>query len=245
MMATIKAEFRKLLTVRTTYGLILLGLAINGLFSFLASYKGDAAALAHHDFIVGNVTTGVSFSAFSAGIIAVLLLANEYRHNTIMYTLTSSNSRSKVLVAKIFVTLVFAVLFTVLMTAASLLITKLGLQLNHHTLISQTIPYADLWWRLLFFGCGYALIGLLFVTLMRNQIISIIGLFVIPATLEGVLSMLLKHNSIYLPFSALGETLAPPENGAITATKAALVFLIYMVVGWIVAWTLFVKRDAN
>jgi len=245
MMATIKAEFRKLITVRTTYGLILLGLAINGLFSFLASYKADAAALTHTGFIAGNVGTGVSMSAFAAGVIAVLLLANEYRHNTIMYTLTSSNSRSKVLAAKILVTITFAILFTVLMTAASLLITKIGLHFNHHTLVHQVLPYADTWWRILFFGCGYALMGLLFVTLMRNQIISIIGLFVIPATVEGVLSLLLKHNSIYLPFSALGETLSPPEDGAITATKAALVFLIYMVVGWIVAWTLFVRRDAN
>jgi len=245
MMATIKAEFRKLITVRTTYGLILLGLAINGLFSFLASYKGAATSLMDPHFIAGNVSTGMSMSAFAAGIIAVLLLANEYRHNTIMYTLTASNSRSKVLAAKILVTLLFAVVFTAFMTAASFLITKIGLHFNHHALMAQTIPYAELWWRILFFGCGYALIGLLFVTLMRNQIISIIGLFVIPATVEGVLSLLLKHNSIYLPFSALGETLSPPSNGEITAARAALVFLIYMVVGWIVAWTLFVKRDAN
>lgn len=245
MMATIKAEFRKLITVRTTYGLILLGLVINGLLSFLASFKGTATNLADPKFIVNNVSAGVSASAFAAAVIAILLLANEYRHNTIMYTLTSSNSRSKVLAAKILVTLVFAVLYTVLMTAASFLVTKIGLYFNHHELAHQIMPFAELWWRILFFGCGYALIGLLFVTLMRNQIISIISLFVIPATVEGVLSLLLKHNSIYLPFGALSETLTPPPDGAITPTKAALVFLIYIGVGWVVAWTLFLRRDAN
>ncbi len=245
MMATLKAEFRKLITVRTTYGLIAIGLLFAGLFSFFAGYKASAASLMNPNLISENMLTALSLSAFASAIVAILLLANEYRHNTIMYTLTASNSRSKVLVAKMLIVLGFAALYTVFIAAASVLINRIGLQVSGHELVPQVIHYGQIWWRVLFFGCGYAMIGLLFITLMRNQIISIIGLFVIPASLEGVLSLLLKEKSMYLPFSALGEVLTAPAQGSISYAKAAGVFMIYLVVGWIVAWTLFVKRDAN
>jgi hypothetical protein len=34
-------------------------------------------------------------------------------------------------------------------------------------------------------------------------------------------------------------------RNTITPFHAALVFLTYLVVGWIVAWVLFLRRDAN
>jgi hypothetical protein len=67
-------------------------------------------------------------------------------------------------------------------------------------------------------------------------------MFLIPGTVEQLLGLLLKKNQVYLPFSALGAVL---EHNQISYVRAATVVGLYVVVGWIVAWVLFLRRDAN
>ncbi|HKR82406.1 MAG TPA: ABC transporter permease [Candidatus Saccharimonadales bacterium] len=246
MMPAIKSEFRKLLTTRTTYFICGFALLINAFFSFwVEGFKAAATSLHNPLKLASEATSAVSAVSIFAALIAILLFANEYRYNTIMYTLTSTNSRSKVLVSKIFVVSVFALLFTVVMGVFSPLATSLGIHVKGAVLAPQTIPYWDVAWRALFFGWAYGMIGLLFVGLMRNQVAAIVGLFVVPSTVETLLGLLLKDKVVYLPFSALSAVLQHPERGMISYGHAALVGLAYLVFGWLVAWVLFLRRDAN
>jgi len=246
MIAALRAEIRKLLTLRSTY--ILVGLAI--LFLFLIAFYVNGYRLAGADLrdphqlatdITGALT---SLPTIFGSIIAILLVTHEYRYNTIMYTLTASNSRSKVLFAKILAISIFALLFTVVIGVLSPVLSYLGVHAHGHALAAQTIPYGSLVWRGLFYGWASILAGLLLASLFRNQIVSIVSLFVIPS-LEQALALVLKNNSVYLPFMSSNEVLMRPERGSITYGHAALVFLTYLVIGWIVAWTLFLRRDAN
>jgi hypothetical protein len=52
---------------------------------------------------------------------------------------------------------------------------------------------------------------------------------------------------VYLPVISLNAVLVHPSSnqGSITYGHAAMVFMVYLVIGWIVAWALFVRRDAN
>ena len=88
----------------------------------------------------------------------------------------------------------------------------------------------------------YAMIA---TVIIRNQIGAIIFLLVFPSVGEAILNQLLKSNAQYLPFSALANVTDISTHPSVAAPKAALTALVYVVVGWSVAWILFLKRDAN
>lgn len=243
MIAALKAEFLKLFTVRSTYVIIAFVMLMILFFAgYIEGSHADSKVFQNPYLLSSEVTNALGFTVVFCAIIAILLFSHEYRYNTIMHTLTS-NSRSKVLMAKILVMTGFAAVFALVMGTFSPLMAYLGNHLAGHQLVAQTIPISDLLWRGLFFTWGYAMIGLLLVALTRNQIFSIVALILFPTTVEGIAQLLLKKNVVYLPFTALGHVME--DSPDITHTKAALVFLTYLIIGWIVAWILFLRRDAN
>jgi hypothetical protein len=116
-------------------------------------------------------------------------------------------------------------------------------------MVPQTLHYGQLFWTTVFTGWGYAMAGLLFVALLRSQVGAIVALFLVPSTVETLLGLLLKKNTVYLPFAALGQvtspTEGPPNVGHLSPGKGAMVFGAYLAIGWLVAWILFLRRDAN
>lgn len=253
MLTALKSEFRKLLTVRSTYLITgIVTVLVIFISFFLQGWKLQPGALQDPFQLAGDVTGALSVTVFGA-IIAILLVTHEYRYNTIMYTLTSSNSRTKVMAAKFIVVSAYAVFLTVLIGVLSPLLAYLGAHAHGYTFVPQTFHYGDLAWRSLFYGWGYAMAGLLLAFLTRNQVASIVALFMVPTVVENLLGiLLLKHNAVYLPFTALSQVLNGPTSGAGQPTSSSLssghaagVYCIYLVVGWVVAWYLFVKRDAN
>lgn len=253
MIALIKAEFRKLFTVRSTYLIVFIAFFIVTLGAFYADGIKGGANVGDPMKLSGEVISAITVAPIFAAIIALLLFAHEYRYNTIMYTLASSNSRTKTLLAKIIAVTGFAVVFSVLISVYSPLMTYLGLHIKGYVLVPQTIYYADLLWKVVFTGWGYAMLGLLLAALLRNQVAAIVALFIIPSTIEPLLGILLKSNAIYLPFTALRQVTntassPPPSEVGIPFTspgKGALICGMYLVIGWVIAWLLFLRKDAN
>jgi ABC-type transport system involved in multi-copper enzyme maturation permease subunit len=249
MRATLKAEIKKLLTVRSTYFIIAFSMVLLIFFAFyISGWHINKMDLHDPTTLATDVTSAISVVSIFAALAAVLLMTHEYRYNTIMYTLTSSNSRSKVLLSKILVVSGFAIAFTLFFGILSPFVSLLGIHLHHLKLVPQTLHYSDLLWRGLFFGWGYSMAGLLLAALIRSQIGTIIVLLVAPGTVESLLGLLLKQNVDYLPFSSLhvviGQGMGQYTNG-LNPFHALLVFSAYLIVGWIVAWILFLRRDAT
>src|SRR5665213_2522874 len=169
MIAGLKSEFRKLYSVRSTYILIAIAFAYMILFDFyVVGWKGGAhtmtvGGLHNPNYLMISVTRagGIAAPVLFSSIIAVLLMAHEYRYNTIMYTLTSSNSRSKTLIAKIIAVTVFSVIFLVLLMVLAPLMVLLGIHTHHLKLAHQVFYYREFFWRVLFFGWVYPMIGIL------------------------------------------------------------------------------------
>lgn len=250
MMTQIKAELRKLFTVRSTYIIVGLTLILVIFYGFyIAGWRIDQSDLMNPTTMAGNITGAVSTVSIFSALIALLLLSHEYRYNTMMYSLTSSNSRTKVLLAKIIVLTGFALVFTAAVGVMAPLMVTWGIHAHSLKLVTQSIPYKTLIWECLFYGWGYTMAGLLITALIRNQIGSIITLFIVPGTVEALLGLLLKNNVVYLPFSALDTVIGQGHHlasgSSITPGHAAMVFSAYLVVGWIIAWILFLKRDAT
>lgn len=253
MLASLKSEFRKLLTVRTTYWItILAALFVCFIAFYFEGWRLDATTLHDPNQLAGDVTGALNITIIGA-VIAILLVTHEYRYNTIMYTLTASNSRNKVLLSKFLVASLYALALTALIGVLSPVMSYLGIHAHGHTLVHQVLNYRDLAWRSLFYGWGYGMAGFLLAVATRNQVASIVTLFIVPSVVESLIGFLvLKHNSIYMPFSALSQVLNGPAGTAGSPTsstmspgKAAGIYAIYLVVGAIVAWVLFLKRDAN
>lgn len=270
MINTLQSEIRKLLTARTTYIISIIFLLLSAFFAFYvhgfrdsgteqlvlngASPLDQARASL---FVAGSITQIANVISIAGALIALLLLAHEYRYNIITYTLSISNSRSKVLAAKILAVLMYVFVYTVLATAISLALIWAGAAAAGHSLPHQDVNLLTFFAKTLFFCEAYAVAGLLFIALIRNQIGAIAALLILPNTVEGLLSLLLKQDTVYLPFSALQQVVQPPviagavaahpdaTTGTLTAPHGALVFLAWLVGAWIVAWVLFLKRDAN
>ncbi|MGH7234264.1 MAG: hypothetical protein ACREF7_02360, partial [Candidatus Saccharimonadales bacterium] len=180
-------------------------------------------------------------------LIAVLLFTHEFRYNIAAHTLTLSNSRNKVLAAKIIVVSIIALVAASVVGILSPLLSIAGINANHLHLVHQSYYFWGIAWRGLVYGWGYAILALLIATLVRDQIGAIITLLIFPDLVEGLLSIWLKGNIVYLPFSALHSMLGAGFNSGrsnLSPVHSMYVILIYLVVGWAVAWYLFLKRDA-
>lgn len=251
MNTALKAEFRKLLTVRTTYiitGLVLLFVCFIGFYA--QGYRLGIPALKNSTTLASDATGALGLSVFGA-IVAILLMTHEYRYNTILHTLTANRSRTTVLLSKIIVVSTYSLVLTAAISVLAPLMSNFGVIAggNASLFVPQTLHFWDLAWRCLFYGWGWGMAGLLIATLARSQVVAITALFVIPDIIETLLSLWLKKHAVYLPFSALGEVTGSSGHqiggGALSPAKGALIFTIYIVAGWLIAWALFLSRDAN
>lgn len=246
MISTLKAEFRKLLTVRSTYILVGLAVAFTIFYAgFIEGFQLKGPQLLDKHLLESDVVGALtSLPMIFAAIVGILLMTHEYRYNTIMHSLTISNSRLKFLGAKFLAVTVFALVITAVIGVLSPVVSYLGVHLHGNTLVAQELPVASLLWRGLLSGWGFLTFALGLAVLIRSQIGAIIAIFVIPP-FEALLGLLLKDNVVYLPFTSQNAILSTPSSGHISYAHAALVFGVWMVVVWLAAIVVFQKRDAN
>jgi ABC-2 type transport system permease protein len=250
MIPSMKAEFRRLFTIRSTYILTFVSLAITVFFClWIEGYKGlsgsPAAMLkptALHDILANALGMGITF----ATIIAILFMAHEYRYNTITYTLTANASRTKALLAKLITMIVFTIGYGLLSVAVAFASYYIGLSLRDASLPAQDFNALAELGRLAFYCAAYSLVGILLATATRSVVFAIAAIFVIPAVVEPLLGLLLNESSKYLPFTAFDSTIdAAQAQNTLNSGAAMVVSSIYLVVALAVTWILFVKRDAN
>lgn len=252
MIRQIIAEFRKLFTVRATYAFLAFGLAILIFFAFYVDgyhTPKTVGSITDPGHAYSEIINALTFLSTLFAFVGVLLVTNEYRYNTIMYTLTSSNNRFKVFLSKFIVVSCFAIVFSLLFGALSPLLSAAGLHLKGISMVHQVIPVWDTVWRAAFYGWGYSMLALLIAFLIRNQVGAIIVLLLVPGMVETLLGLLLKSNTKYLPFTALGGVLKSnaemPGQTLLSHGQSAVVVLIYIAVVGIIAAVLFQRRDAN
>lgn len=247
MIAALKAELRKILSVRSTYVIILLTLAISvALVSFwVYGYKNVGHAqfsgnVLHEALFMSMGPTGLFLS-----FIAILQVGHEYRYNTILYSLTSVNSRFKVLFAKWFVitigTAITATATTVLCAGAF----YIGQHLAHIVTLPQTMPDANFVWRAAASVVGSVTFAYIIAILLRSLVGAFAVVLVLPSTVETLLTILLKDNTKYLPYTALGNLTSTGTSNAPAATESLLIVLAYVVVLGSLSAILFWRRDAN
>ncbi len=248
MIADIKAEFRKLLTVRSTYVITAICLAFTILIAFYAlGYRLTAVEASGSNALADSPHAVIQFVGLLLGLVGILMITHEYRYNTIMYTLTAARRRWQTLASKIIVITTFAVVVGAAITIISPYLTKFGVNLRGTQLAPQDLPLGTIVLKSMLYCWGCAMFGAIIATLIRVQAGAIVIYLLMPLLVENILVLLLKDNTKYLPFTALSHVVrdGPVSAGALSYTQTVLVVLSYIVVGWLVTLVLFNKRDAN
>lgn len=247
MLPAIRAELRKLLTVRSTYIITGLSLLLIGFIAFWGmGYKSATNYIAQSpDLYQNSILNAISIVQIFSGIVAILIVTHEYRYNTIMHTLTITNRRIKVLLAKVAVIAAYSLVFTVVALGLVALLIYLGVKMDGQQLIGQHVDLYSVIWRSLFFVASGTLAAMVFGFLSRSTVFAIVTFFIIPTTVEPLLNNLLKINANYLPFMAQNQILSTGMPHAYSPLGSAGVFAAYVVGAWILAAVLFVRRDAN
>lgn len=250
MLATLKSEFRKLLSIRSTYILTSVVIVAVGLISyFLLGREQEAMAASSSLFMYDVMYTSVAFFATFATIIAILHMTHEYRYSTIGYTLTASRSRVRVIVAKAIVLMSYALVGGTVVAVLGGFLAKAGIESTGVSVAAQTVGLWTTVWQLGAYVIGYTLVGLLLGMLVRSVVGALVIFFTFPIV-EQMLTLLLKDNTKYLPFHSLdsiastaGQAYTAP--GALSNPAALGVFALYFAATSLVAIVLFVRRDAN
>lgn len=249
MRHVLKAEFTKLLTIRSTYVLLALAVLLVGGISFMVEYKYVAppGVEVSADAMSNAVLSIAGTTSLFIMIAAVLVMAHEYRYNTIVYTLTSAKHRWQVLAAKALVVSAYAVVFAVIMSLIVILASLLGTAARGDSMPPQTFDVFNVAWRVLFHSVAAALYALLIAVLVRSVVAAMAMVFVVVNIVESLLQLVLKTNAQYLPFTAASAVVTNPGGfqEILEPVKAAWVTVAWLVVLWIIAIILFMHRDAN
>lgn len=249
MISALKAEFLKLLTVRSTYYTVLAALAIVALFAgFGNGYRIDTQNLHNPGILANETANAIVFGGIILAIVGILLVAYEYRYNTILYTITSSNSRAKSLLAKVIAVTVFAVVVSVIVVFFTPLSTTAGVELAGKHMVSQHFPIWHVLWQCVFVGWGYAMYAFILTAIIRSQVGSIVTFLLVPLIGEHIIMSIFKSGGNYLPFNNLQSVVNSLLQGGATPLSTAhgiVVASIYIVVGLLASLILFVRRDAN
>jgi ABC-2 type transport system permease protein len=250
MFPILKAEFRKLLTVRSTYILTIVALILISIFAgFFEGYKGNTGSPASKlqpTAYVEIVNNSIGMTIIFVAIIAILFVTHEYRYNTIMYTLTANVRRTKVLLGKLLASVSLGLAFGVVASLFAVAVYRVGLAFRGAVLPSQDIDVLSLLGQVLFYCVSYVLIAVLIAVATRSVVAGIATFLIAPVTIEPLLSLVLKENAKYLPFTALDSTMGVSVSSNTLSTGVAMaVSAIYVLVGLAITWFLFVRRDAN
>lgn len=294
MVSTLKAEFKKLITVRSTYLLVLLALFLTGLFTYLGTspivYQEETAEpstsqqqstdsrppLAEtrttkvskdlpKERVLSHLQDSIPPVSIFIAVAVVLLMGHEFRYNTITYSLTTSNSRSKVLLSKIIVGCIFTVFVAFLAIITVFAAVYAAVSVKDLNLPPQNYDWVYILVRLFGYALGFSLMGLAIITLVRNLIAGVVSLFLLPM-IDGLGGALLATQNIeaskVLPFSALNrinnvvidniakgnvpdDGITDPQLLPATVLGATAIFAIYFVGIWAISWYLFLRRDAT
>ena len=82
----------------------------------------------------------------------------------------------------------------------------------------------------------------------RRPTLAIVGtiaaFLIAPDIVQNLLALVIKDNARFLPFSAMQQIIGSGMQ-QLSPVKALLVTAAWLLGGWLIAWLLFLRRDAN
>ena len=250
-MNIVRSEALKLLSVR-----MWLGLAVAAIL-FTALNAGALVILSGID--LGGTTSppltdpatmravygSVGASSLLVLVLGILGITSEYRHQTITATLLATPSRGRMMAGKMTVHALVGAVIGVLCVLTTLLTLLIGIQFKEHAPIDAGTLAAVSGGAILGFAV-YAVVGVGFGSLVRNQIAAVTVALVWVMLIEALIVAFLPEVGRWLPGGAINGVLQAPSFGAteyLPVWGSALVLLGYGVLFAGIATRTTLRRD--
>lgn len=216
MIRLIRTELLKLTTMRLTYGLATVAVALTALFSLLENNRAGAsgtgvAPISTADGL-GTVTTVTGFAMLLAAVLGSIVANGEFRHSTATLTYQATPRRARVLTAKAVAAISVGSLFGLV---AGIVSTGVGLVFVAAHDERVALSAGSLIGHVAGAVVGAALLaglGVALGSLVRSQLATVIGIFVWAIIIESVIGGLYTSVRPYLPYTA-ATTLAGAKLG--------------------------------
>jgi ABC-2 type transport system permease protein len=227
MRRAVQAERLKLRTTRTTLWLLIAMLGLIALAVLLHGLGLAAAQLGEAPSQMRVFIAGQNVGAVFAALLGAMILTGELRHGTIRPTFLGFPQRRTVVIAKAVTAAGCGLLFGLLATALAAALTVLSFQSRD---IDVVLTAGDFAQGIVGGGIGaalWAVLGLGVGGLVRNQVGTIVGLFIWLQLIENLLIDGAPSVSQFMP-GALAQSIAGSEQGTISSPLlAAGLLLVY------------------
>ncbi|HEY7796388.1 MAG TPA: ABC transporter permease [Microbacteriaceae bacterium] len=204
-MRLLKSELRKVIYVRSNWGLLIAAVFISALSTAVTVPLLDADTAGAFgvslqttmgvDAVYANAVSGYIFAI----ILGVLMMTGEFRHGTAVATFLTSPKRSRVVFAKIAVAAISAAVLMIISALAGFLAGWLALQTVDNAAEPSESIFINLMLASVLAGVVLGIIGLAIGTLIKNQLLAIVATLVYLFVVDPLLLALAPEAGKYLP----------------------------------------------
>lgn len=258
-MNLIKAEFRKLLYSRSSYGLLLASILLAVVSTVVTPIVIDqdetgAFGTLQDTAMVDGVYANAISSYIFAIILGIIIMSGEFRHGTAVATFLAAPKRSTVLIAKLVVAALAGAIMQLI--SAGIAVGSGFYTLTFFEDVAETSEdvFVNLSIAAGLSGAVLGLVGVAIGSLIRNQLIAIVSSLVWLFILEPIVLLLLVDAGKWLPTGAITGMLAiefESEGLGISTAEylspgvSALVLLGYGAVFTLIALVTSMRRDID
>jgi ABC-2 type transport system permease protein len=258
-MNLIKSEWRKFVYVRANWGLILAATFISALSvvvtPFILESQGElfGMGLDQTEAVDSVYANGISGYVFAI-ILGIMMMAGEFRHGTAVATFLTSPKRGLVVISKLAIAALGGVLLMVISSVASFVAGYLTLLNFPEAAAPSENLFANTLTASVIGGAVLGVVGVAVGTLVRNQMLAIVGALVYLFIVDPLILALAPDAGKWLPSGLITAMLAidiqAPELGFDTsnylpALTATLVLIGYGAIFAIAAWATSLRRDID
>lgn len=215
MIRLIRIELVKLHTVRTTYGMLAVTVALTALLTVLRATRSQRNGnVPRLDSAAGQtaVFTLIGFAILMATVLGALVSSGEFRHATASLTYLAYPNRTRVLIAKALAAAIAGLGFGAIGAAVTIGVGLAFVAGQGHALVLAGTTLARYGVGAILGAALLAALGVAVGSLIRSQIAVAVGVLVWAFFVEAILGGFFNAVGPYLPFTA-ATTLAGAKLG--------------------------------
>lgn len=258
-MSLMKSEWRKLVYVRAHWGLLVAAILLSGLSTavtpmILDSMGPQSGLMLSMQESVDSVYANAIGGYIFAIILGIMLMSGEFRHGTAVATFLTAPKRGTVLANKLAIAAIGGTLLMVISTGAGIAGGLIGMSFYPEAASPSSNIFLNTMVAAVVSGAVLGIVGVAIGTLVRNQILAIVGALVYLFVIDPILLLLWPDAGKFLPSGLITGMMAldiqSPELGFDTtnylpAISATLVLVGYGLVFAIVAVATSLRRDVD
>lgn len=241
-------EWRRIVSIRATWIMLFIFIAINSVFGILPLFLSDELGMQNWLGLYNTPTNFLSLVILS--VVGAQVFGHEYRYGTIRLTLTEFPKREVIMLAKSLMLAAFVVFSVVLSWAV---LGLLALFAPEGSISDKNVGYtigpntpADLW-KVMLYVLAYVFLAMSIAAISRNLALGIVLPLLMSTVIEGLLTILnqLAKNRFdwfidIMPFENANDWLG--DGGLYTSP--GLTYAAWVVGFYLLATVLFFRKDA-